>query len=139
MISPGPPDESDEPAICAGVVVRDGEGRLLLVRRGNPPAKGTWTLPGGRLEPGETPAAAAAREAREETGLEVGIGELLATVPVLGYLVHDFAGTVTGGKLRAGDDADDVGWFAVGELSSVELSPGLLEALRRMGVLTEDA
>jgi ADP-ribose pyrophosphatase YjhB (NUDIX family) len=116
-------------------VVRDAANRLLLVRRGRPPALGTWTLPGGRLEPGESPAEAAAREVREETGLEVEIGELLATLPVLGYLVHDFAASVVGGSLQAGDDAADVRWVTPAELATIELSPGLLDALRAMRVL----
>jgi mutator protein MutT len=115
-------------------VVRDAAGRLLLVRRGQPPALGSWTLPGGRVEPGETPSEAAVREVREETGLDVQVVRLLATLPVLGYLVHDFEATVTGGALRAGDDADDVRWYSLDELTAVELSPGLLEALAEMGV-----
>jgi ADP-ribose pyrophosphatase YjhB (NUDIX family) len=116
-------------------VVRDAENRLLLVQRGHPPAQGSWTLPGGRVEPGESPAEAAAREVREETGLQVEVGRLLATLPVLGYVVHDFTATVTGGTLRAGDDADDVRWFSPEELATVELSPGLLAALAEMEVL----
>ena len=135
MSSPESENESGEPVICAGVVVHDAHGRLLLVRRGKPPAQGSWTLPGGRVEPGESTAAAAAREAREETGLDVEVGSLLATLPVLGYLVHDFAATVIGGTLQAGDDAADVGWFAADELATVELSPGLLDALAGMGAL----
>lgn len=134
MISPEAPNEPGEPVHCAGAVVRDGAGRLLLVRRANPPAQGSWTLPGGRLEAGETAAAAAAREVREETGLEVEVGALLATVPVLGYVVHDFAAIVTGGTLRAGDDAADVRWVHLDELAGYELSPGLMRALHQMGV-----
>jgi ADP-ribose pyrophosphatase YjhB (NUDIX family) len=133
--SPELENESGDPVICAGAVVRDAYGRLLLVRRGTPPAQGSWTLPGGRVEPGESPAAAAAREVREETGLDVDVGRLLATVPVLGYLVHDFTATVVGGTLQAGDDAADVRWFAVDELTRIELSPGLLQALADMGAL----
>lgn len=128
------PSESGEPVICAGAVVRDATGRLLLVRRGRPPAQGSWTLPGGRVEPGESPSEAAVREVREETGLDVRVVRLLATLPVLGYLVHDFEATVTGGTLRAGDDAADVCWLSLDELATVELSPGLLEALDGMGV-----
>lgn len=135
MTSPRRPGQSGEPVVCAGAVIRDADHRLLLVRRGRPPALGSWTLPGGRLEPGESPADAAAREVREETGLDVEVGELLATVPVLGYLVHDFAATVIGGTLEAGDDAADVGWFTPDELSGLELSPGLWEALSEMDAL----
>jgi ADP-ribose pyrophosphatase YjhB (NUDIX family) len=120
--------------VCAGAVVTNPAGLLLLVRRGQAPAKGTWSLPGGRVEAGEALAAAAAREVLEETGLIVEIGALLATVRVADYLVHDFAATVTGGELAAGDDASDAGWFAPHELDLLELSPGLLSALREMGV-----
>jgi 8-oxo-dGTP diphosphatase len=121
---------------CAGAVVRDASGRLLLVRRAHEPAIGKWSLPGGRIEPGETPAHAAAREVREETGLEVEIGELLQTVDIWGgYRVHDFAATVLGGQLRAGDDASDVRWCAPDEVTALELSAGLLEELRRMGAM----
>jgi ADP-ribose pyrophosphatase YjhB (NUDIX family) len=129
---PGPPGE---PIVCAGAVIRDEVGRLLLIKRGHAPALGTWTLPGGRLEAGEMPAEAAAREVHEETGLTVNVGGLLAIVPVLGYLVYDFAATVLGGELVAGDDAADARWFDLSELTDLELSPGLLEALQSMGVL----
>src|SRR2546430_16924216 len=59
---------------CAGAVVKDQAGRLLLVRRGREPGRGRWSLPGGRVEPGETAAEAAVREVREETGLDVVAG-----------------------------------------------------------------
>jgi ADP-ribose pyrophosphatase YjhB (NUDIX family) len=106
-----------------------------MVRRGAEPAKGTWSLPGGRVEAGESPADAAAREVLEETGLTVAVGDLLATVEVLGYLVHDFAAVVVAGTLSAGDDASDARWCEPTELSAMTLSPGLLAELRRMEVL----
>jgi ADP-ribose pyrophosphatase YjhB (NUDIX family) len=123
-----------ERVVCAGAVVRDDQGRLLVIRRGTHPSLGTWSLPGGRVEPGESPAQAAAREVLEETGLRVTVGELIDTVEVLGYLVHDFAATVTGGTLQAGDDADEVRWCTPEQLATMDTSPGLVDELRRMGV-----
>ena len=121
--------------VCAGAVVRDDRGRLLMVRRGTEPSLGTWSLPGGRIESGETHAAAAAREVLEETGLVVEIGKLLATVEVMGYVVHDFAASVSGGTLVAGDDAAEVRWCEPERVPTMDTSPGLVEELRRMGVL----
>lgn len=122
------------PVVCAGAVIRDGEGRLLLVRRGHAPGAGRWSLPGGRVETGETPQAAAAREVAEETGLTVAVGALLATVTIGDYLVHDFAATVVGGELRAGDDASDVRWCSLDDAKLLPLTDNLLDELRRMGV-----
>ena len=55
---------------CVGAVVHDAAGRLLLIRRGHDPHRGLWSLPGGRVEPGESPEQAVVREVREETGLD---------------------------------------------------------------------
>ena len=128
-----PPRDQQKPAPidCAGAVVRDEAGRLLIVRRGREPGAGLWSLPGGRIEPGETPQAAAAREVREETGLEVEVGAVLITALVGdgAFRVQDFAAVVVGGQLRAGDDADDARWADDEELSALPLTPGLLDAL----------
>ena len=104
-----------------------------MVRRAHQPAQGTWSLPGGRIEPGETSAEAAAREVTEETGLQVEIGELLTTVQIAGYVVEDFAATVVGGVLRPGDDACEVRWCAPRDLATLTLSPGLRGELRKLG------
>ena len=130
-----PAADSEKPAnrvVCAGAVVRDEAGRLLLVQRGHAPSAGLWSLPGGRVEPGETAADAAAREVLEETGLEVAVGRLLASVDIGDYLVHDFAATVIGGELRAGDDASDARWYSDEDAAMLPLTPGLLDELRRM-------
>jgi mutator protein MutT len=126
---------STGPIVCAGAVVRDGSGRLLMVQRAHEPAKGAWSLPGGRVEPGESPGQAAEREVREETGLEVQVGDLLATVEVGEYLIHDFAATVRGGILTPGDDASDARWCTQAELIDLPLSGSLYNELIRMGVL----
>lgn len=125
---------------CVGGIVRDGEGRFLLVRRGRPPGEGLWSIPGGRVEPGEDDPAAVARELREETGLDVLVGALAGTVERPGpagvvYEIHDYTATVAGGALRAGDDASDVRWVPPGELDALPMTPGLLDALADWGVL----
>src|SRR5690349_12959633 len=99
----------------AGAVIRDDQGRLLLIQRGHEPALGRWSLPGGRLEPGETSAQAVVREVEEETGLVIEAGELLATIDLGHFIVDDYAATVVGGELRAGDDAADVRWCTLDE------------------------
>ncbi len=120
--------------VCAGAVIRDETGRLLLVLRANDPGRGLWSLPGGRLEGEESPAEAAAREVYEETGLEVRVGELLGQVTIGDYDVRDFACEVVGGQLRAGDDALDVRWCDADEVLALPLTAGLLAELRKMGV-----
>lgn len=126
--------------LCAGGVLVDDDGRVLLVRRGHEPYEGTWSLPSGRAEPGEDVRDAAAREVLEETGLDVEVDALLGVVRrqdsagLYHYEIHDFACRIVGGTLAAGDDAEAVGWFSETELAEMPLSPGLLGALRDFGV-----
>jgi len=125
---------------CVGAVVHDDAGRLLLVRRANPPAQGTWSLPGGRVEAGEDDAGAVVREVGEETGLRVEAGDVVGVVerdaPGGGrYVITDLACRVVGGTLAAGDDASDVGWFDAAAVTALPTSPGLVAALREWGVL----
>jgi ADP-ribose pyrophosphatase YjhB (NUDIX family) len=108
-----------DPKVGVGVVVRDHADRLLLVRRGNEPARGLWSLPAGFVDADEDPRAAAARECLEETGLVVEVGVVLEVYPSregMASFFLTFAATVRGGELRAGDDADDVGFFAAADL-----------------------
>lgn len=126
-----------------GGIVRDGD-RLLLVRRGQAPARGTWSVPGGRVEAGESDAEATAREVLEETGLAVEVGALAGSVergaPGGGvYVIRDYlcrpAPDADATAVRAGDDADDAGWFTAAELRALDTSPGLVAALESWGVL----
>jgi 8-oxo-dGTP diphosphatase len=126
---------------CVGGVIKDDQGRLLLIKRGHAPSAGLWSLPGGRIEPGETDAEALVREMREETGLAVEPGRLLGSVRRPGQGgdvldIRDYAATVTGGTLRAGDDAAEARWVAPGELESLPITEGLVEALTDWGVLS---
>jgi 8-oxo-dGTP diphosphatase len=116
---------------CVGAVVHDAAGRLLLVRRANDPGRGLWSLPGGRVEPGESDATAVVRELREETGLEVRAGSFVGSVsrPAPGgvFVIFDYAAAVVGGQLRAGDDASDAAWFDAAAFTRHE-ADGLLVA-----------
>jgi ADP-ribose pyrophosphatase YjhB (NUDIX family) len=114
---------------CVGAVILDADGRLLLVRRGRPPGEGLWSLPGGRVEAGESDAEAVVREIREETGLDVVPGALAGTVQRPPYEIHDYYATAVGGLLRAGDDAADVRWVFDAELRLLPLTDGLLDFL----------
>ena len=125
---------------CVGAVVTDPSGRLLVVRRARPPAAGRWSIPGGRVEPGETEPAAVAREVREETGLDIAVGRRVGEVERDGpggvvYAIADFACTPVGGVLRAGDDATEARWVDLVELAALPLVDGLVEALTDWGVL----
>lgn len=126
---------------CVGAVVRDGD-RLLLVRRGHPPGEGLWSLPGGRVEPGESDAQAVSREVLEETGLHVTVGALVGRVERPGsagatYDIGDYSCTVTGGTLRAGDDAAAACWVPVVEVPSLPLTEQLLDTLHAWRVLPD--
>jgi 8-oxo-dGTP diphosphatase len=114
---------------AVGAIAHDASGRLLVVRRGRAPALGAWSLPGGRVEAGETDAQALAREVEEETGLMVTIGALKGSVLRPPYDIRDYACTVVGGRLRAGDDVTDARWVTLDELRALPTTEGLLEAL----------
>jgi ADP-ribose pyrophosphatase YjhB (NUDIX family) len=109
------PEQDASTVACVGAIIRDDSGRVLLVRRANEPGRGLWSLPGGRVEPGETEKAAVAREVLEETGLVVSVEALAGRVTIGRYDIADYACTVTGGTLAAATDADDVAWTVPGE------------------------
>jgi 8-oxo-dGTP diphosphatase len=125
---------------CVGAIIKDEAGRLLLIQRGHEPEAGRWSLPGGRIEPGESDEQAVVRETQEETGFQVTCGALVGSVerPGLGGAVvdiRDYAATVTGGTLAAGDDAADARWVKQTDLAGLPLTSGLVETLGGWGVL----
>jgi 8-oxo-dGTP diphosphatase len=114
------------PLVGVGAVVVD-RGRILLVRRGREPLKGSWSLPGGLIEVGESLHAALIREVEEETGLRVEPIELLELLDRIHrqgdrvrfhYVIADYLCRVTGGALQAASDADAVRWVDRAEWNS---------------------
>ena len=126
---------------CVGAVVHDAAGRLLLIQRGHAPHRGSWSLPGGRIEAGESPEQAIVREVREETGLDVRPGPAVGrvTVPADGVVfdVVDLACVLTDPAAQPvpGDDAAAALFADAATLEALPCTPGLVETLRSWGVL----
>ena len=127
------------PQVAVGALVFDGDGRVLLIERGKPPGEGRWTVPGGRLEPGETLAQAVAREVREETGLVAEVGPLVCVVERIAegyhYVILDYLARAIGGTLAAASDARAARFCDAAALAELPLTDGLepvVERARRM-------
>jgi 8-oxo-dGTP diphosphatase len=122
-----------------GIAVVDDE--LLVVRRAHPPGMGQWSVPGGRVEPGESVVAAVERELLEETALEVRCGPLVGWAERRSdgyhYVILDFAVTPVSHRVPvAGGDAAAVAWVPLGEVAALDLVEGLEEFLIDHHVLT---
>jgi ADP-ribose pyrophosphatase YjhB (NUDIX family) len=119
------------PIPCVGAVIANADGQLLLIKRGNEPGRGLWSLPGGRVEPGESRIAAVAREVREETGLTVIVGPLAGRVQRGAYEISDYFAHIVAGSPAAGDDALDICWADPRDLDTTS---ALTETLLAWGV-----
>ena len=127
------------PRLTVDAVIVDASRGVVLIRRGHPPFAGSWALPGGFVETGETCEAACVREAREETGLEVEPVELIGVYSTPGRDPRGHTVSVVylcravGGLLAGGDDAADARWFA--DLVGVELAFDHAELLSDAGLV----
>lgn len=126
---------------CVGAVVHDRAGRLLLVQRGHDPHRGRWSLPGGRIEAGETSEQAVVREVREETGLDVLPGAAVGRVTIPGDgVVFDVVDLLcelldADADPVPGDDAAAVLFADAATLAGLPCTPLLVETLDGWGVL----
>lgn len=128
------------PLVGVGAIVLD-EDRVLLVKRGRPPALGKWSIPGGLVRLGEPVEDALLREVREECGLAVQLKGLVGVVDRIipdpagrvqyHYVLIDFLAVPLGGEARAGSDAEAVRWVPVGEVAGLDLTEGLEAMLER--------
>jgi mutator protein MutT len=128
-----------QPVVGIGaVIVKDG--KALIVKRAHDPYKGQWSIPGGRVELGETLAEAVRREMREETGLEVSVGALIEVFERVErqdgriryhFVIVDYLCTCVGGSLCAGDDAVDAVWVTSEELEAYRVSESAVTVIRK--------
>ena len=134
-----------KPIIGVGAVIWNDRGEIVLIRRGQEPRLGEWSIPGGRLEWGESVREAIIREVREETGLEVEIGGLIDVVDavtrdasgevVRHYVLIDFLVRHVAGTLHAGSDAAEARWVAYAALDEYVLwseTRRIIDAAARM-------
>jgi 8-oxo-dGTP diphosphatase len=122
-----------DPKVATGVLA-ERDGRLLLVRRNHEPAMGRWSFPSGYVDAGEVVEDAAAREVREETGLDVRLTRLLGVYSTAGEQVIfvAYAGEALPGDAVAGEEAYEVGWFDPDALPELAFphDPAIVEAWR---------
>jgi mutator protein MutT len=135
----------ESPVIGVGaVIVKDG--KVLIVKRAHEPRKGEWSLPGGRVELGETLVEATRREIKEETGLDVEVGALVELFDRVHrdaervryhFVIADYLCTCSGGTLCAGDDAEDAVWVAPEELEAYAVNAHAAAVIRKGLAMSE--
>ena len=116
----------DKRVPCVGAICWRGE-QVLLIRRANPPRAGEWSLPGGRIEAGETEGQAVLRELLEETGVVATLGPKVAVIDAdfegFCYRLHDYAARYVSGEARGADDALEARWFDVSDIAALKMWP----------------
>lgn len=127
------------PRLAVGAIVFKND-KILLVKRGRPPAKGQWAIPGGNVKLGESLQKAAQREIFEETGITIQAREPVYTFDAIvkdnhgkiqfHYVIVDLAAEFVRGEIRPGDDAANVRWVAAAELGRLNVSAPTLNLLK---------
>ena len=129
------------PMVAVGAVIVDGE-RIVLVQRNREPSRGMWTFPGGAVELGESIQDAVRREALEETGLIVEVGEVATVIDhiqrddsdqvLYHYIIVDYLARPRGGMLRAGSDVRDARWATLADVEMLEMTAEAQEYARQL-------
>jgi 8-oxo-dGTP diphosphatase len=129
------------PIVAVGVIIREDD-RIVLIRRGQEPSKGCWTFPGGAVELGESLHDAARREALEETGLSVEIGDVATVIDNVArdkagriryhYVIVDYFARPVGGLLQSATDVSDARWFRLADLEDLDMTEKAGELARAL-------
>jgi 8-oxo-dGTP diphosphatase len=134
----GPEKTLPVPSIGVGGVLFNCHQQVLLIKRNQPPAQGSWSIPGGKLEPGESLSEACRREFYEETNLDVEVKHIVAVVERrlegFHYVIIDFSVQFVDGEncaLIAQSDVAEAKWINLDDLGRYELVVGLAEIVRR--------
>ncbi|MCD6263212.1 NUDIX hydrolase [Candidatus Bathyarchaeota archaeon] len=136
------------PLVGVGILIKHGE-KHLLIRRAAEPDRGLWTIPGGLVEVGERVREAAVREAREETGLEVEVREVLDVIDKIvrdeegrvkyHFIIVDFLAVPKGGRMRASSDALEARWVRREEFKRYPLTETFKLLLERVSLWEEES
>jgi mutator protein MutT len=134
------------PIIGVGAIIIKG-GKILLIKRGNEPGAGQWTLPGGVVELGESLEEAVRREAFEECGIKIEVKELTGIVErvirddegIIKYhfIIIDYTAQYLKGELKAGSDVTNANWVSLDMLDKYNLTEGLKEFLKKLDLLAQ--
>jgi 8-oxo-dGTP diphosphatase len=134
----------DSPRVGVGAVILHGD-KVLLVRRGQSPSFGKWTLPGGLVELGETTREAIAREIVEECGIKIRVVDVAGVIDRIvkdptgrvryHYVLVDYLAYPESTDVAAGSDAAEAEWFAIDRLAELDTTQGLLDMIHRAQVL----
>jgi len=128
--------------VGVGILIQRGN-KYLLIKRAAEPDKGLWSVPGGMVELGEKASEAAAREVFEETGLVVDVVKVLDVIDKIiidedkvkfHFVIVDYIADYRSGELKASSDALDASWVTVEKFKDYELSPTLIELLKKIGL-----
>ncbi|MCG0277550.1 MAG: NUDIX hydrolase [Thermanaeromonas sp.] len=134
-----------QPLVGVGAIIVEGE-RILLVLRGHPPARGLWSIPGGRVETGETLSEALQREIAEECGIVIEVGPPVAVLDSIylddldrvkyHFVLVDFWARYVSGELKPASDVAEARWIPLKEVSNYQLTSGTLDLLEHLGLLS---
>jgi ADP-ribose pyrophosphatase YjhB (NUDIX family) len=135
-------EQQHGPQVAVGAIVV-ANGAMLMVQRGQGLATGLWSVPGGRVEAGEYLIDALKREVREETGIDIEVGELAGIFEVIGdrhYVILDYLATTSvAADPVPGTDAADARWVPLEEIPSLDCTPRFVETMRAWGVLPDES